>query len=577
MFNRYFQQELDNLKDLGAEFSKAHPALAPMLSGRSTDPDVDRLLEGVAFLTALLRQKLNDEFPEIIHELVQLIWPHYLRPLPSTSIVAFTPKPILKQSMTIPKGVQLASTPIKDTSCLFQTCYPVEVHPLKLIDASVIETSGQPLTIRLSIEFMGANLDDWQPTSLRLFLGGDYPTAADLYLILRRYLKKIHIQAEGTSTGLLLTPEHLKPAGFGSADGIIPYPTNSFPGYRTIQEYFILPEKFLFLDLVGWEQWQDRGTGNRFEIRFELNKTPTVPPRIKTSHFVLSATPVINVFPFDADPIRLDHRKTEYRIRPSSRKDTHYQIYSVEKVTGFVQGTAEERIYLPFELFSPKPQANPIYHINMQHSPIRSSIDLYLSVAYPPESGIPASETLSIELLCTNGFLPEAIRAGDISLPTSSSPEQVTFKNLSPPSSHILPPIGTDLLWRLISHLSLNYASLASTKNIQELLSLYLFQDPHKPETFLANQKRIAGIQSIQSIGADRLVSGVMMRGREIKLEARHDHFAGHGDLFLFGSVLDSFLGAYATINTFTRFLLKEMVTGEIYQWPAKLGDHPLL
>jgi type VI secretion system protein ImpG len=140
-----------------------------------------------------------------------------------------------------------------------------------------------------------------------------------------------------------------------------------------------------------------------------------------------------------------------------------------------------------------------------------------------------------------------------------------------------LPPIGTDLLWRLISHLSLNYASLASTKNIQELLSLYLFQDPHKPETFLANQKRIAGIQSIQSIGADRLVSGVMMRGREIKLEARHDHFAGHGDLFLFGSVLDSFLGAYATINTFTRFLLKEMVTGEIYQWPAKLGDHPLL
>ena len=85
MFNRYFQQELDNLKDLGAEFSKAHPAVAPMLSGRSSDPDVDRLLEGVAFLTGLLREKLDDEFPEIIHELVQLIWPHYLRPLPSAS------------------------------------------------------------------------------------------------------------------------------------------------------------------------------------------------------------------------------------------------------------------------------------------------------------------------------------------------------------------------------------------------------------------------------------------------------------------------------------------------------------
>ena len=73
--NRYFQQEISNLKELGAEFSEAHPAIAPMLSGPSADPDVERLLEGVAFLTAMLRQKLDDEFPEIIHELVHLIWP----------------------------------------------------------------------------------------------------------------------------------------------------------------------------------------------------------------------------------------------------------------------------------------------------------------------------------------------------------------------------------------------------------------------------------------------------------------------------------------------------------------------
>ena len=576
MFNRYFQQELDNLKDLGAEFSKAHPALAPMLSGRSTDPDVDRLLEGVAFLTALLRQKLDDEFPEIIHELVQLIWPHYLRPLPSTSIVAFTPKPVLKQTMIIPKGIQLASTPVEDTSCLFQTCFPVEVHPLKILEASMVETSGQSPAIHLSMELLGPDLDDWQPTSLRFYLGGDYPAAADLYLILRRHLKQIRIQAEG-GQGVTLSPENLKPTGFDPDQGIIPYPTHSFPGYRTIQEYFILPEKFLFMDLMGWDQWQNRGPGNRFEIRFELNKSPIAIPRIKTSNFVLSATPVINVFPFDADPIRLDHRKTEYRIRPASRKDTHYQIYSVKKVAGFVQGTAEERIYLPFELFSPEPKVNPIYHTHIKHSPVQAGLDLYLSVAYPPESGLPSSETLSIELLCTNGFLPETMRPGDISLPTSSSPEQVTFKNLSPPTSHILPPIGTDLLWRMISHLSLNYASLASTKNIKELLSLYLFQDPRKPEAFLANQKRVAGIQSIQSNGADRLVSGVMMRGRDIKLEARHDHFAGLGDLFLFGSVLNSFLGSYASINTFTRLILKEMVTGETFQWPAKLGDHPLI
>jgi len=577
MFNRYFQEELDNLKDLGGEFSKAHPALAPMLSGRSSDPDVDRLLEGVAFLTALLRQKLDDEFPEIIHELVQLIWPHYLRPLPSTSIVAFNPKPTLKQPMVIPPGTQVASAPVEGVSCLFQTCYPVEVHPLRLLEASFVETAGQPPAIRLMLELKDANLADWQPQALRLYLAGDFPTAADLYLLLRRYLTRISISAAGSKSVLTLRPESLKPVGFGQHEGVIPYPTNSFPGYRTIQEYFILPEKFLFLDLVGWDQWQDRGKGGRFEVRFELDHIPFASPRIKTGDFVLFATPVINIFPYDADPIRLDHRRTEYRVRPSGLKDAHYQVYSVEKVIGFVQGTAEERVYAPFELFRSDSQGVPVYRVNIRNSPVRPGFDVYLSVAYPPESGPPVAETLSIELLCTNGFLPEEIRTGDIALPTSSSPEQVDFKNLRPPTSNILPPLGTNLLWRLISHLSLNYASLSNTENLQTLLNLYLFRDPRKPEASLANQKRVAGIQSIESRGADRLVSGVMTRGRDIELEARHDHFASQGDLFLFGSIIDHFLGSYASINAFTRLSLREVLTGEIYQWPARLGDHPLI
>jgi type VI secretion system protein ImpG len=129
----------------------------------------------------------------------------------------------------------------------------------------------------------------------------------------------------------------------------------------------------------------------------------------------------------------------------------------------------------------------------------------------------------------------------------------------------------------LISHLSLNYASLSSTENLRELLSIYLFKDPRKPEGFLANQKRIAGIETINSTGSDRLVSGVIMRGREIGMEARHDHFASQGDLFLFGSILNNFLGSYASINTYTRLTLKELITGDVYQWPPRLGDHPLI
>ncbi|MCW5205190.1 type VI secretion system baseplate subunit TssF, partial [Desulfobulbus sp. N2] len=93
MLNKYYLQELAALRDLGAEFADNHPAIASMLSGSSADPDVERLLEGVAFLTALVREKLDDDFPEIVHGLISLIWPHYLRPVPASSIVAFKPKP----------------------------------------------------------------------------------------------------------------------------------------------------------------------------------------------------------------------------------------------------------------------------------------------------------------------------------------------------------------------------------------------------------------------------------------------------------------------------------------------------
>ncbi|MBN1842518.1 MAG: type VI secretion system baseplate subunit TssF [Deltaproteobacteria bacterium] len=577
MFNRYFQDELDNLRDLGEAFSKAHPAVAPMLSGPASDPDVERLLEGVAFLTGLLRQKLDDEFPEIIHELIHLIWPHYLRPIPCATIVAFSPKPTLKQSMTIPAGVQIASVPVEGTSCIFRTCYDVELHPINLIEASFSEPSGRPPAIKLVLELRGSKLSDWQPRALRFFLTGNYADAADLYFLLRHHLKQIVIAPADDGSSLVVAPEHLKPVGFSDDESLIPYPTQSFPGYRILQEYLILPGKFLFLDLTGWDRWKDRGDGSRFEISFELNDIPFSPTRVRKENFVLSATPAINIFQHDADPIRLDHRGTEYPVRPSGSDASHYQVYSVEKVIGFVQGTAEQRPYVPFEVFNPQPQDNPVYHVNVRKSPIQAGLDVYLSVAYSPEAGPPVSETLSIELLCTNGSLPESLQLGDISLPTSSSPEFAEFSNIRPATTNVLPPLGKNLLWRLLSHLSLNYVSLAKAENLRALLGLYIFPESRDRTGIVANKKRIAGIEHLETKPSNRLVSGVMMRGQEISLKLRQDHFASPGDLFLFATVLDYFLGSYASINSYTQLFVEEAMKGDRYQWPVRVGDHPLI
>jgi len=577
MFNRYFQEELSHLKDMAVEFSKAHPALAPMLSGPTGDPDVERLLEGVAFLTALLREKLDDEFPEIIHELMQLIWPHYLRPLPSTTIVAFSPKPTLKHSLTIPAGIHIGSVPVEGTSCLFKTCYDVELHPLDILEASFVQPPGQAPVIKLLLELRDLKVSDWHPKGLRFFLSGDYASASDLYFLLRYHLKGIGIKPLDDGSPAYLTSEFLRPLGFSTKEALIPYPSHSFPGYQILQEYFILPEKFLFLELVGWDRWQDRGEGSRFEISFELDDLPPQPPRVKKENFLLSATPAINIFPHDADPIRLDHRQTRYLVRPSGTSPSHYQVYSVENVVGYVQGTAEERVYLPFEFFHAHSEDHPVYHLNFGKSAVDQAYNVYLSVAYPHEAGPPVAETLSINLLCTNGSLPEHLQIGDLSVSTSSSPEFAEFRNIRPPTASFVPPLGTDLLWRLLSHLSLNYLSLARPENLRALLELYVFPEGRDRAGILANRKRIAGIENIEARGSDRLVSGILMRGQKIKLSLRQDHFASQGDLFLFGCVLDYFLGCYGSINTYTYLTIEEVLKGDLYKWPARIGEHLLI
>ena len=448
---------------------------------------------------------------------------------------------------------------------------------MSILDASFVESSSQLPTIKLLLELKGPTLSDWQPTSLRFFLGGENTTSTELYRLLRNDLKEIHLTSLDNNRSLILDKDYLQPVGFGPDESLIPYPKHVLPGYRIIQEYFILPEKFLFLDLKGWERWEERGDGNRFEIKFIFKEVPRPAPRVKTDNFVLSATPVINVFPFDAHPIRLDHRKTEYRVRPSGNKNTHYRVYSIEKVVGFVQGTARERRYVPFELFNPDTRRHPVYHTHVRESPAGHGFDVYLSVAYSKDSGLPVKETLSIQLQCTNGVLPEGIRTGDICVPTSNSPEYVEFKNLRSPTSRVLPPLGTNLLWRFLSHLSLNYMSLANVQNLQAMLGLYNFEETRDRPSFLANQKRIAGIEKVTSRAVDRLVDGVVIRGREIQMDIRKDHFIGPGDLFLFGTILDFFLGSYASINTFTQLIFKEVLQGDIYKWGTRIGDQPLI
>lgn len=572
MTRKYFNSELSRLKELAAEFAAANPALAPLLNGPLADPDVERFLDAVAYQNCLLDRKLGVDFPELIQKLANLILPHFLRPVPATTIVAFTPEPARGQTVKIPAGTQLASTPVDGTTCRFTTTCALDVHPMELVDVVSIQTSVRAAEIRLMFTVHGCDLSRWRPESLRFFLADDHAVATDLYVLLSRYTTGIVVAAGDGGASVTLPPGHLKPAGFDENEALIPYPPHAFPGYRLLQEYFNVPEKFLFFELTGLERWEHRGDGCHFSVCLHLDGLPSGLPRIGRSSFVLHAVPAINIFSHAADPVHIDHRDCHYLVRPSGPNSSKHQILSVDRVTGFSRETGLERSYSAFELFSSDRLETPVYHVWMEKSPVCSGYEIFLNVAFPEGNSFPDAETLSIALTCTNGSLPGSLRIGDICRPVFGFPEGISFSNITPVNPGVPAPVGPELLWRLTCHLYLNQMSLASAENLQTLLKLYVFQENTAGNPVTANLKRIAGIEEVSVVPGEYLVSGVAMRGSEISLKVRQDCFAGAGDLYLFGCILDRFLAEYSSINFFTRLTMKELLRGECTQWPSRQG-----
>lgn len=191
-------------------------------------------------------------------------------------------------------------------------------------------------------------------------------------------------------------------------------------------------------------------------------------------------------------------------------------------------------------------------------------------MTYPPEDRL-LPETLSIALTCTNHHLPLGLKIGDISQPTATSPDRMAFRNIRPLTAPLDPPLGESLLWRLIAHVSLNFLSLADAGNPRALLGIYIFSERNEESRDAANRRRIDGIAAVEVRPATRLVGrNSLMRGQQIVLKRRPDHYAGALDMYLFGSVVERFLADYAPINLFTRLEMVDLSSGESFQWPPR-------
>jgi type VI secretion system protein ImpG len=592
----YYKRELTYLRRMGLAFAERYPKVAGRLElgmDQSPDPHIERLIEAFAFLTARIQHSMESEFPQVSSALLGILYPHFLNPIPSMGIARFEVDPAQGKFTTghlINKHTPLFTQTQEGEICRFRTCYPLTLWPAEVAYAG-FESTDQfdfldalpevALVLRLRIASPEVPFPELDLRKLRFYLNGDRMLVNALYELLFCHVLHIAVLPEKGEDPVFLPDESILPVGFGPDEDVLPYPPNAHPGYRLLQEYFTFPEKFLFFDL---DHLETRGSEEFFDILIMLDQMPGSRLTVDRKTFCLGCTPIINLFPKTSEPIRLDERHAEYRLIPDKRREKITEIHSVVSVSASSDPRVETRRFEPFFSFNHYMEATgqKAYWVARKQDTGRKDLpgsEVFLSfVDLDFDPTLPPATTVFSHTLCTNRRLAEEVPAGAVLQIEEAAPLSM-ISTLTKPTPQIEPPLRGATLWRLISHLSLNYLSLSdgeeSLKALREILRLYSFSEG--ASTF----QQISGIRGMSTRTVMRLMGSEAWRGfcRGIEITLLFDERLYVGSsAFLLAAVLNRFFPLYASINSFTQLIIKsEQREGIWRKWQPMAGERIVL
>jgi type VI secretion system protein ImpG len=601
----YYERELDYLRKSAAQFAERHPKVASRLvlePTRCEDPHVERLLEAFAYLAARIHLKLEDEFPEITEGLLTVVYPQLVRPIPSMSVVEFQLDPDkgkLTSGMKIERNSSLNSKPINGIPCTFKTCYDTTLWPITVTAAEwlppsqlkpAVKTSDSAWAIRLELTCArDVNFTTLKPDKLRFYLDGESGFVNILYELLFSRVTRVLIRdltAGSKQAPVYLPASSLSAVGFGSDEGMVPYPAGSFAGHRLMMEYFAFPEKFFFIDVTGLDRVAKAGFKDAIEIIFlisdvpDSNRAQRLEIELSRKTFRMGCSPVVNLFPQTAEPIQLNLRKIEYPIVPDVRRPFSMEVYSVDEVTGINSATQKITNFQPFYSLRHNARRDdrtafwlarrrPSTRVNDDGTDVSLSL-LDLSL----ETVDPDATVLNVRTTCTNRDLPARLPFGnqdsDFELEGATAMRRIVA--LRKPTPPVRPALGKSVLWRLVSHLSLNYLSLVEQGKdaLQEILRLYDVGRTAYSQNVIQSILHVRCKRHFARLISEQGVS--FARGIRIEMEVDEDQFAG-GGAFLFGTVLDRFFGLSASLNSFTQLSVTTPQRKEgLHEWEPRSG-----
>ena len=604
-----YERELAYLRQLGGEFAGKYPRIAGRLlleDDRCEDPHVERLIESFAFLASRIHLRLDDDLSEVTSALLQLIYPHYLRPIPAMSVAEFQVDPTQgKQTagVTIPRGTQLTTRrTVEGMPCRFRTSYPVQLFPFTITEctwrqpeqiASPLRVPGASAVLRVllkahdNITIAGLALSE-----LQVYLSGDSTVTLTLYELLSRNCLRIVLRhPKYPQQSVEIAPSCLQPCGFTEEEALLPYSRRSFDGHRLLQEYFSFPEKFLFFRLGGLDALAGLPASDEVECliyisRFErYERSQVLEVGVSASTLRLGCTPIINLFASTAEPILLTHTTHEYRVVPDMRHQHFMEVFSIDRVLATSPSrrttTPIDPLYA-FRFQTLSANRSAFWHAVRRYSMLgeRQPSEMYVStVDLDGVLAEPNAEVLTLQCTCSNHDLPSRLNFGaaDGDFDAEGFGSVQSIRALHRPTASHEPPRGKGQMWRLISQLSLNHLSLSETglPALQEILRLHNFSESPHLETQIGSITNLASKRHFALVRGEQ--GSIPVRGTRVELQMDELKFAG-GGAFLFAAVLDRFLGLYASLNSFSQLSVSTNLRKEVLgEWLPRAGNRPLL
>lgn len=595
---KYYNEELAYLRRLGTEFAERYPKIAgrlKMSEDSLEDPHVSRLLEGVAFLTARISHKLDDEFPEIAGSLLGIVAPDYLAPVPSMTMAEIQPTADQEATVSITPDQALVTEDGLPHAVTYEPCYPETLVPLTLHSATLegqpfeapvtASTRGSKALLKVTLRSLNPQLDigALNIDRLRFYLRGGPQQAYLLYERLLTDCQGIAVAAPGQAQVRYLSPEALCAGGLDEEEAVIPYGPRHFAGTRLLAEYFLFPQKFLFIELRQLASAL-KGTGNEVTLYFYLKTPcPELENRLTAQHLAINVVPLRNYFRQDGEPHRLEPGQNEFRVIPDQRHEPYLEIHHIDAVNATnAQGDdiPVQPLYRPCAEHDSADQAL-FWNSHRQAafwstSDVDSGTETYLTILNRVMEAPDDDERLVLTptLYCLNRDLPGLLPFGsgaphlDFTTPNSAV-NRVTC--LTAPTPTRRAPLDQRRVWQFLTHLTLN--SFSDEKGLAVLKKvLGLFNITQSPD-HLALIDNIVGLKVKPGVARVRLNGRtVICHGADVELIFEEAHVSGHS-LYPFSRVLERFFAEFCAVNRFTR--LTTRVRNRVHplaQWPARNG-----